>query len=126
MGATTTHLTPALSRRPLSLQVGASEEVVRERIKSRAAATGRDVPEHLIVKSLASVATSLDILMPLGAPRGGEASMLLRYRWVAAEQSAPLRCRRQAAQKQLQKRLQKRSEADGNAIRALRSAHFFS
>ena len=46
-------------------EVGASEEVVRHRIKKRAAQTGRDVPEHLIVKSLESVASSLNILMPL-------------------------------------------------------------
>ena len=32
---------------------------------TRAEQTGRDVPEHLIVKSLESVASSLNILMPL-------------------------------------------------------------
>ena len=46
-------------------EVSASEAVVRRRIARRAAATGRDVPEHLIKASLASVSTSLDILTPL-------------------------------------------------------------
>ena len=46
-------------------EVSASESVVRKRIAQRAAATGRDVPEHLIKASLASVTTSLDILTPL-------------------------------------------------------------
>eukprot|EP01043_Picozoa_sp_COSAG02_P001835 COSAG02_NODE_39_length_48074_cov_106.508890_48_plen_631_part_01 len=46
-------------------EVGAPEEVVRERIKQRAEREGRDIPEHLIVQSLASVAESLDVLTPL-------------------------------------------------------------
>ena len=46
-------------------EVSASEEVVRQRIKQRAALEGRDIPEQLIVQSLASVADSLNILMPL-------------------------------------------------------------
>ena len=46
-------------------EVGASETVVRNRIKSRAEETGRNVPEHLITQSLASVAKSLDVLTPL-------------------------------------------------------------
>ena len=48
-------------------EIGASEAVVRERVAKRAAETGRDVPEHLIRESLASVASSLEILMPLCA-----------------------------------------------------------
>lgn len=47
------------------LQIGASENVVRYRIARRAAITGRSVPDHLIVASLASVASSLEILTPL-------------------------------------------------------------
>lgn len=46
-------------------EVSASEDIVRERIKERAEREGRDIPEHLIVQSLASVANSLNILMPL-------------------------------------------------------------
>eukprot|EP00321_Phaeocystis_globosa_P008645 CAMPEP_0118847456 /NCGR_PEP_ID=MMETSP1162-20130426/92975_1 /TAXON_ID=33656 /ORGANISM="Phaeocystis Sp, Strain CCMP2710" /LENGTH=759 /DNA_ID=CAMNT_0006779647 /DNA_START=476 /DNA_END=2755 /DNA_ORIENTATION=- len=46
-------------------EVGASEAVVRERIAKRAKETGRSVPEHLIKASLASVASSLEILTPL-------------------------------------------------------------
>ena len=46
-------------------EISASESVVRSRIAERAAATGRDVPEHLIKASLASVTTSLDVLTPL-------------------------------------------------------------
>ena len=46
-------------------EIGASESVVRYRIAHRAAITGRAVPEHLISASLASVASSLEILTPL-------------------------------------------------------------
>lgn len=46
-------------------EIGASEPVVRARIKERARMTGRDVPEHLIVNSLKSVASSLELLTPL-------------------------------------------------------------
>ena len=46
-------------------EVGASEDIVRQRIASRAAETGRGVPEHLIKASLSSVSSSLDILTPL-------------------------------------------------------------
>ena len=46
-------------------EIGASEDVVRYRIARRAAITGRNVPEHLIQASLASVASSLEILTPL-------------------------------------------------------------
>jgi len=46
-------------------EISASETIVRQRIKSRAAKTGRDVPEELIVGSLASVSKSLDMLTPL-------------------------------------------------------------
>jgi hypothetical protein len=46
-------------------EIGAREENVRARIASRAAATGRSVPEALIQASLASVASSLEILTPL-------------------------------------------------------------
>jgi len=46
-------------------EIGASEAVVRQRIAKRAADTGRDVPEHLILASLKSVASSLDLLTPL-------------------------------------------------------------
>ena len=46
-------------------EISASEAVVRERIAARAKATGRNVPEHLIRQSVASVASSLEILTPL-------------------------------------------------------------
>ena len=46
-------------------EIGASEHVVRQRIKSRACKEGRDIPEDLIVQSLQSVAGSLNVLTPL-------------------------------------------------------------
>lgn len=46
-------------------EVTATEENVRSRIKKRAAATGRDVPEDLIVSSLQSVSNSIHLLTPL-------------------------------------------------------------
>mmetsp|Transcript_56530 Transcript_56530/g.132578 ORF Transcript_56530/g.132578 Transcript_56530/m.132578 type:complete len:695 (+) Transcript_56530:94-2178(+) len=45
--------------------VTAPEATIRERIKHRAEATGRDVPEHLIQASLASMDKSLNTLTPL-------------------------------------------------------------
>jgi len=45
--------------------VTAPEAAIRERIKHRAEATGRDVPEHLIQASLASMDKSLNTLTPL-------------------------------------------------------------
>jgi len=46
-------------------EISAQETVVRSRIASRAAKTGRNVPEELIKASLASVSQSLDVLTPL-------------------------------------------------------------
>ena len=45
--------------------ISAPESIVRERIKKRAAETGRGIPEASIVQSLQSVATSLEMLTPL-------------------------------------------------------------
>jgi hypothetical protein len=47
------------------LEVGASESVVRYRVARRAELTGRMVPEHLILESLRSVASTLELLTPL-------------------------------------------------------------
>lgn len=44
--------------------VYASEDVIRERIKKRAADTGRDVPEDMLQASLDAPDKSLGILMP--------------------------------------------------------------
>lgn len=45
--------------------VTAPEAIIRERIAHRAEATGRDVPEHLIVASLGAMDRSLNTLTPL-------------------------------------------------------------
>ena len=47
------------------LVVTASEETVRRRAAARGEQTGRFIPEHLLVDSLRSTATSIDALTPL-------------------------------------------------------------